>query len=197
MKSSIALLLLGFLSVVSLAAADEIRIVALGASQTNGKGVPRFDAYPAQLERILKAEGYSVSVTNEGVNGQTTRDMLGRLSRAVPDGTRIVVVQPGTNDRHSAGTHSGISPDETRSNIERILARLKARSITAILLGCPGGEGREVAERYSAIWYGQPTKDISSDMMQQDGQHLTKEGYAVLAKNISLLIKDTLDKLSK
>jgi acyl-CoA thioesterase-1 len=196
-RTLIPLLLLGLLSVAPLAAADEIRIVALGASQTNGKGVPRSDAYPAQLERILRAEGYSVSVMNEGVDGQTTRDILGRLSSAVPDGTRIVIVQPGTNDRHRSRRHPAISPAETRSNVEQILAGLKARNITAILLGYPEEGGREVAETYSAIWYGQPTKDLSSDMMQEDGQHLTREGYAALAKNISVLIKDTLDKLSK
>ena len=190
-------MLLGFLSVASSAAADEIRIVALGASQTNGKGVARSDAYPAQLERILKAQGYSVSVTNEGVNGETTRDILGRLDRAVPDGTRIVIVQPGTNDRHSTRRHAAISPDETRNNVEQMLARLKARNVTAILLGYPGEEGGEVAEKYSAIRYGSAENDISSAMIQADGQHLTGEGYAVLAKNISSLIKDMLDKLPK
>jgi acyl-CoA thioesterase I len=83
--------LLGYLLwLPSLATADEIKIVALGASQTAGKGVSNSDAYPAQLEKILKAEGYSVSVSNEGIEGQTTRDLLSRMNRAVPDGTKII-----------------------------------------------------------------------------------------------------------
>ena len=73
---------LGLAALPAAATADEIKIVALGASQTNGKGVSNSDAYPAQLESILKAEGYSVSVANEGMDGVTTRDMLSRLSRA-------------------------------------------------------------------------------------------------------------------
>src|SRR5918994_2788365 len=47
---------LGLAALPAAATADEIKIVALGASQTNGKGVSNSDAYPAQLESILKAE---------------------------------------------------------------------------------------------------------------------------------------------
>lgn len=190
-------LLISLLSFPSLATADEIKIVALGASQTEGKGVSNSDAYPAQLERILQGEGYSVSVANEGMAGETTRDILNRLNRAVPDGTKIVILQPGTNDKVSTRKRTSLSPAETRNNVEQILARLKERNISAILLGYPGDGGREIAQKYSAIWYGQPTKDISPDMIQTDRQHFTKEGYAVLAKNMSLLIKDIVDKLAK
>ena len=185
------------LSLPLLATAAEIKIVALGASQTNGKGVSRSDAYPAQLESILKAQGYSVSVANEGIDGDTTRGILSRLNAAVPDGTKIVLVQPGTNDKNSTKKRAALSPDETRDNVEQMLARLKERNIRTILLGYPGKEGQEIAQKHSAIWYGQPTKDLSPDMIQADGQHFTEEGYAVLAKSLSLLIKDALDKLSK
>jgi lysophospholipase L1-like esterase len=34
-------------------------------------------------------------------------------------------------------------------------------------------------------------------MIQADGQHFTKEGYAVLAKNMSLLIKDIVNQPAK
>jgi acyl-CoA thioesterase I len=180
------------------AAADEIRIIALGASQTNGKGVAQSDAYPAQLEKILRAEGYSVSVANEGVDGNTTRDILNRLNRAVPDGTKIVIVQPGTNDGTATRRRTARDPAETRNNVEQILGKLKERKIATVLLGYPEEEGgREIAEKYSAVWHGQPTKDISREMIQADGQHLTKEGYGVLAKRLSLLIKDLIDKPQK
>jgi acyl-CoA thioesterase-1 len=176
-----------------LALAEEIKIVALGASQTNGKGVPASDAYPAQLERILKAEGYSVSVANEGVDGDTTRDISSRLNRAFRDGTKIVIIQPGTNDKSSNKKRASVPPAETKNNVEEMLERLKERKISAVLLGFPGEGGNEIAQNHSAIWYGQPNKDISPDMIQGDGQHLTKEGYAILAKNLSaLLIKSNL-----
>ena len=190
-------LLFSLLTLPLSVAADEIKIVALGASQTNGKGVSNSDAYPAQLESILKASGYSVSVANEGADGATTRDMLSRLSRAVPDGTKIVILQPGTNDKVRTNKRGSLNPDETRNNLEQMLARLKEKNISAILLGYPGDGRREVTQKYSALWYGQPNKNISPDMIQADGQHFTKEGYAVLAKNMSLLIKDIVNQPAK
>jgi acyl-CoA thioesterase-1 len=180
-----------------LATAQEAKIVALGASQTAGQGVPESDAYPAQLESLLKAEGHSVAVTNEGISGETTRQILDRMKRAVPDGTRIVILQPGTNDRVRTKKRNALTPDETKKNVEQILASMKERNITAVLLGYPGPGGRDIAQQYSAIWYGQSNKDITPDMVQADGQHFTKDGYAVLAKNISGIIKKILAKSSK
>jgi acyl-CoA thioesterase-1 len=199
MKSPILyrLLLVFLLSLPISANAAEIKIVALGASQTYGKGATRADTYPAQLESLLKAEGYSVSVANEGVNGDTTQGILSRLDRAVPDGTKIVILQPGTNDRVSTKKRGSLSPEQTLENVEQMLSKLKERDIKTILLGYPGGGGGPIAKKYSAIWYGQANKDISAEMIQFDGQHFTKEGYAVLAKELSILIKGEIDKLPK
>jgi acyl-CoA thioesterase-1 len=191
-------LLLAFLiSVPISASAAEIKIVALGASQTYGKGASRADTYPAQLEGLLKAEGYSVSVANEGINGDTTQGILSRLDRAVPDGTKIVILQTGGNDRTSTKKHGSLSPEQTMENVEQMLSRLKERNIKTILLGYQGGGGGPIAKKHSAIWYGQTNKDIPVEMIQSDGQHYTKEGYAILAKNLSILIKGEIDKLPK
>ena len=84
--------------------------------------------------------------------------MLSRLSRAVPDGTKIVILQPGTNDKVRTNKRGSLNPDETRNNVEQMLARLKEKNISAILLGYPGDGGREVTQKYSALWYGQPKK---------------------------------------
>ena len=83
--------------------AEEIQIVALGASGTYGQGVSRNEAYPAQIEAMMKAEGYSIRVKNEGINGDTTADMLNRLDSCIPTETQIVILQPaGINDRRAA-----------------------------------------------------------------------------------------------
>ena len=54
-----ALAWLAFLAVLSfgVVSADAATIVALGASNTYGKGVARSQAYPAQLEAILRGKG--------------------------------------------------------------------------------------------------------------------------------------------
>ena len=43
----------------------QVNIVAVGASTTAGKRVGLEAAYPAQLESMLRAKGYDVSIRNE------------------------------------------------------------------------------------------------------------------------------------
>ena len=158
MKSR-ALRLLGSLVLLAslnfgVASADAATVVALGASNTYGKGVARNQAYPAQLEAILRAKGLNVRVVNAGINGDTTEGMLGRLDGAVPNGTKAVILQPGGNDRRKG------SADRTAE----IQSRLSARGITVIMLG-------------NGMLSGLPH--------QPDGQHLTPEGYHMLAEQLA------------
>ena len=90
-------------AILSFGSADAATIVALGASNTFGKGVARNQAYPAQLEAILRARGSNVQVVNAGINGDTTQGMLNRVDHAVPNGTSAVILQPGGNDRRLVG----------------------------------------------------------------------------------------------
>ena len=149
-----ALSILTAISNFASASADAATIVALGASNTYGKGVARNQAYPAQLEAILRARGASVHVVNAGINGDTTEGMLGRLDRAVPNGTSAVILQPGGNDRRKG------SPDRT----SEIQGRLRARGIPVIMMA-------------NGMFSGLPH--------QPDGQHLTPEGYHMLAEQIA------------
>jgi len=64
----------------------EIRIVALGDTEIRGRGVLESQAYPAQLEAALRARGHRVTVTNQGINGDTTAGVLARLDGAVAPG---------------------------------------------------------------------------------------------------------------
>jgi acyl-CoA thioesterase-1 len=143
------------------ASADAATIVALGASNTYGKGVARNQAYPAQLEAILRAKGLSVRVVNAGISGDTTEGMLGRLDSAVPDGTSAVILQPGGNDRRKG------RPDRTAD----IQSRLAARHIPVIMLG-------------NSMLGGLPH--------QSDGQHLTPEGYHMLAQSLALQVSGAI-----
>jgi acyl-CoA thioesterase I len=83
---------------VQLGVAHAATVVALGASNTAGKGVSPDQAYPAQLEAMLRARRLDVTVVNAGISGDTTGGMMARLDSAVPKGTRVVILQPGGND---------------------------------------------------------------------------------------------------
>jgi acyl-CoA thioesterase-1 len=101
--------------------AQAATVVALGASNTAGKGVSPGEAYPAQLEALLRARGMDVTVINAGVSGDTTGGMMARLDSVVPKGTRVVILQPGGNDlRKNAPNYTA----ELRSRISAMGIRV-------------------------------------------------------------------------
>src|SRR5579872_3045301 len=97
-KSRLFVALAAFGLLVQLGAAHAATVVALGASNTAGKGVSSDQAFPAQLQAMLRAKGFDVTVINAGISGDTTGGMMARLDSAVPKGTRVVILQPGGND---------------------------------------------------------------------------------------------------
>lgn len=153
----------GFLLAAAIAAVAwpaDAQVVCLGASNTAGLGVSQQEAYPAQLEVMLRARHYNGRVANAGISGDTTWAMLNRLERAVPEGTRVVILQPGGNDaRHGAESWRA-------ANISQIVERLRARQIAVIML-----ENRQIGT-------------ILRQGYGSDGIHLTTEGYRLLAAQL-------------
>lgn len=142
------------------AQAQSVKIIALGASNTRGKGVALSEAYPARLQGMLKAKGINATVTNAGINGDTTGGMLARLGSVVPSSTQIVILQPGGNDKRH-----GLA-GERSSNIAQIRNRLAARQIKVVLM-----ENNMLVA-------------IPASQRQPDGMHFTPSGYARLAASI-------------
>ncbi len=66
-----ALLLFGC---VPAAGAGQAIIVALGTSNSAGRGLPQSQSYPAQLQALLRAKGYGVRVINMGVTATAPRE---------------------------------------------------------------------------------------------------------------------------
>jgi acyl-CoA thioesterase-1 len=142
------------------------QIVALGASSTAGYGVGASSAYPAQLEAMLRAKGRPMSVSNAGVSGDTTGGMLARLSSAVPQGTRIVILQIAGND-----AMKGMSPVNAAANRAEIRRQLHARGIRTI----------------EADGYVQSA--VRSGLRQADGIHMTAEGHRRVAEQLAASIR--------
>ncbi len=107
--------------------AKSIRIFAVGASNTNGKGVGSDQAWPAVLERMLRAKGYDATVTVSAVNGDTSAGVLSRAN-SIPAGTQVVVFDTGgDNDRLQ-----GISDAQIDANRAQIVGVARAHGATAI-----------------------------------------------------------------
>jgi len=144
------------------ASAAQIGIVALGASNTGGYGVGPEKAFPAKLEALLKAKGYDVQMKNAGVAGDTTAGMLSRLQSVVPDGTKLVILQPGSND-----ARLGVSTEKREANIQEIIKRLSARGVATV--------------RVDKVVSGQA---FPKQYLQSDGVHMTEQGHAMVANKL-------------
>lgn len=136
------------------------QVVALGASNTEGKGrgntadgVPRGQAFPAQLESLLNGQGCKVSVVNAGVAGDTTSGMLQRAPGVLAKGTKVLILQPGGNDarRGQGGNVAG--------NVAAIKKLASERGIQVVMLDAMG----QIAGKENRL---------------ADGQHFNARGHA-------------------
>lgn len=143
-------------------AATAAEVVALGASNTEGRGrgatpdgVPKAQAFPAQLQAMLRAEGCKAKVLNAGVAGDTTGGMLRRLPRVLAKDTKVLILQPGGNDavRGEAGNRAG--------NIAAIQSYAEARGVKVVMM-----------ERLGAI---------AGPYVLGDGVHYSAQGHAQFA----------------
>lgn len=138
-------------------------VVALGASNTEGRGrgahpdgVPKSQAYPAQLQAMLAAQGCKASVLNAGVAGDTTAGMLRRAPRVIGKDTKVLILQPGGND-----ARQGVAG--TQDNIAAIRALAESRGVKVVML-----ESLRVASAYRL----------------PDGMHYSAPGHKLFAESV-------------
>lgn len=165
-KATVALFCLVSTALFASTEAGSQTIVALGASNTAGKGVGRDQAYPAQLQAMLQTQGFNgVRVINAGINGDTPTGMLQRLGSSVPEGTKLVILNPGGNDLRACRKGGGecATEEEHRAVIEKIRDRLRARGIPVVM----------------AKFGNKPNRD-----RQADGRHLTPEAHRAVAAQL-------------
>ena len=184
------------------AAERTIKIVALGDSLSAGYQLPADAAFPAQLDRALKAKGLAVEVANAGVSGDTSSGGLARLDWSVPEGTDAVILELGANDMLR-----GVDPKVTRAAMAEIVSRLKARRIEVLLCGMRAQPnfGPEYVRAFDAIYpelaaanglvfYPFFLDGIVTDrtLNQSDGLHPTTAGVAKIVAGILPKVDDLL-----
>lgn len=169
-------------------------MVVLGDSLSAGLGLSGPEAFPARLQKALKAKGIDVDMVNAGVSGDTASGGRDRLDWSVPEGTEAVIVELGAND-----ALRGLDPAVTRAALSDIVARLKARKIAVMLCGmlAPPNYGSDYAARFNAIYpdlaksFGVPLypfflEGVAADkkLNQADGIHPTAEGVDIIVRNV-------------
>ncbi len=190
-----------------LAQQETLRLVALGDSLTAGYGLPQEAAFPAVLERALKAKGYRVEIANAGVSGDTSTGGLDRLDWSVPDGTDGVIVELGANDMLR-----GLDPAITRRNIETIVERLKARNIPVMLAGMYASRNlgadyiekfdtiySDIAKKHDLVLYPFFLDGIAGErsLNLPDGLHPTAKGVEIVVERILPSVETFLSRLTQ
>lgn len=188
-------------------AAEPIRLLVLGDSLSAGQGLPAAEAFPAQLERALAAEGRTVAVINAGVSGDTTTGGLARLAWTLGERPQAVIVELGAND----GLR-GIEPRLTESNLDALLTELGRHRLPVLLAGmkAPPNLGRAFQDRFDglfaplaakhgAILYPFFLDGVAAEprLNQPDGIHPTAEGVGVIVRNILPSVRALLDRVQR
>jgi acyl-CoA thioesterase-1 len=159
------------------ASAAPLKIVAIGDSATSGWLVARKDAYPAELERQLRAKGHDVTVKNAGIPGDTSAGALKRLDRAVDPDTRIALVEIGTND-----LRLHVPAATMRANVAEIVRTLQKRRVSVLLIGL-GSLDLSAVARDAHVPYAQ-FKLPKGQYRAADGAHFNAAGYRIVVRRM-------------
>ena len=185
--------------------AQEPLIVAFGDSLFAGYGLAQREGLAPALDRSLERQGIAVDVVNAGVSGDTTAAGLQRLAFTLegqPRKPALVIVGLGANDMLR-----GISPEQTRQNLDSILAELQRRGIPAMLSGMLAAPnmGPDYAASFNAIYpdlakkYDVPLYPFTldgvigqSELMLADGIHPNARGVAAVADRLAPRVESAL-----
>jgi acyl-CoA thioesterase-1 len=182
-----------------------VKLVVFGDSLVAGFQLPANAAFPAQLEKALRAKGIAVEVVNAGVSGDTTTGGLARLDWSVPDGTDAVILELGANDMLR-----GVDPKIPRDALAQIVRRLKARHIEILLCGMRAAPnlGPDYARAFDTIYPELAAANglllypffldgivTDPDLNQHDGLHPTEAGVAVIVERILPKVEELLSRV--
>jgi acyl-CoA thioesterase-1 len=175
------------------AGAAPARLLVFGDSLVAGYGLPPDASYPAQLDKALKARGITdVVVLNAGVSGDTTGAALARLDWSLAEKPTHVLVELGANDMLR-----GLPPEQARTNLDAILAKLKQARLPVLLAGMLAAPnlGADYGRRFNTIYPDLAQKHAvplypffldgvagEAHLNMSDGMHPTREGVAVIVE---------------
>ena len=170
-------------------------VTLLGDSITAGLGLPSRAALPTALEAEINRLGGRARVRGAGVSGDTSAAGLARVDFSVQADTAVCVVALGGND-----LLQGLDPKRTSANLDRLVAKLKARRIKVVLAGMrpPPALGRSYARDFAAIFPTLARKHgatLYPDLLagvagvprlnQRDGIHPNAEGVKIIARGLA------------
>lgn len=186
------------------AAVAETKLLVFGDSLVAGYRLPLDQAFPAQLERKLKADGHDVKVINAGVSGDTTSGGLSRLEWTLKDKPDIAILELGANDMLRA-----TDPAVTRENLDKMLDIFKKNDIPVLLAGMKPFRNlgtdfadsynrmfKDLSVKYDVVYYPFFLDGVAFDakLNLDDGMHPNEKGVAAIVNNIYDEVLELLEK---
>ena len=175
--------------------AQELKILALGDSLTEGFGVEKEEAYPYLLEQALMEKGYTqIRVINAGISGSTSASAVSRLKWYLRAKPKIMILALGAND----GLR-GLSVENMKKNLGNAIELAQSKNIRILLAGMqmPLNYGKsytdafkktyfELAEQYNTGIIPFLLKDVGAvpEHNLEDGIHPNQEGHRILTRNV-------------
>lgn len=178
------------------------KLLALGDSLTEGYGVARDKAYPALVEKKLKAAGLTWNVINAGISGSTSSSAPNRLRWQLRQKPDAMILALGAND----GLR-GLKISETEKNLSVAIEMAQKDGVRVFLFGMklPTNYGDEYRKDFEAMFqrvskkYNVPHLPFFLDRVAgdpklnlPDGIHPNEKGYEIVAENVFQFLKDKL-----
>ena len=178
-------------------------ILFLGDSLTEGYGIQKSQAFPAQFGALVKERlGRDVTVINGGVSGSTTASGLERLEWYLKRKPDILVLALGAND----GLR-GVAVEASKQNLLAIVDRAREAGLDVVLAGMylPPNYGpdytKQFREMFESIHKERQVKFIPfilegvagvKELNLPDGIHPNPAGHRIMAETVFNRIKDLL-----
>jgi len=198
MQRLLALFLLLTWMAPPVAAAAPLKVLVLGDSLTEGYGVPKEAAFPALIEKELKAKGYkNLVVVNAGISGSTSASGVSRLKWQLKAAVkpRVLVLALGAND----GLR-GLDVQALKQNLTAVVHLAKQNGISKILIAgmlVPPNYGKDYATRFARVFPDVAKAEsvalmpflldgVAADrtLNQADGIHPTAAGHKIIAHHV-------------
>jgi acyl-CoA thioesterase-1 len=179
-------------------------IIVLGDSIAAGNGVDPSESFPGLIQERIREKGWNYELVNAGVSGDTTAGGLRRISWLLKRQVHILVLELGGND----GLR-GISPDETRANLEKIITQARERYPHVRIVVCgmqmPQNMGesynRKFREVFPDVARAHKTELVPfllegvggrADLNQPDRIHPNPAGHRIVASNVWSVLEPML-----
>lgn len=179
-------------------------ILIVGDSLTEGYGLENpADAYPAQLEQLLRAQGHpQAKIINGGISGSTTASGVQRVkwyAKLKPD---VMILALGAND----GLR-GLKVEDSQKNLEATIKAAREQGMRVLLAGMkmPLNYGSAYRKDFEEM-YDKLSRTLKVPLLpfmlegvggnpklnQADGIHPNRDGAKVVAQNMLRGLKGKL-----